>query len=228
MNSPFLSSNNCSQSGFVFQYGSPMFFTVEQPTHRHRNNKRRYSTTFATQQQNEDLVDVSNSKRVREEVAEEEPAVYSPTKRTRTTLLSKGHVFNPSLFVFNKRNESKRSQEQQIESITTQLNNLSLAPSHKEEMESITNQMKNLSLTESHEKEMKSITCRLSKLSLTESQEEVQKQNKYQEEIKSITCRMSKLSLTQNQEEVQKQNKCEMDWTYDSSMDWSYDFKYQK
>ena len=251
MSSPFLSNGNninCScPNALVFQYDSPMFFTVERSTNKHFNNKRKHSV-FAVEQQSEDLA-ASVSKRARsvpvrckrtysdlnkkyksyrneeEEVAEEEPAVHSPSKRRRTTLLSKGRVFvytpssmknahpSPATIFCNNQEEGV------IESLIRCMKNLSLAQSQEEkEIESLTLRMQNLSLAQSQEeKEIDSLTQSMQNLSLTQSQEE---------EIKLITCRLSMLSLTQSQEEVEKEDEHKMDWSYDSSMDWSYDFEY--
>ena len=127
MSSPFLSSNNninCSPAALVFQYDSPMFFTVKRSTKRHYNNKRKHSS-FAVEQHSEDLA-TSVSKRARsvpvrckrtftdlnkdksyrnkeEEVVEEEPAVHSPSKQRRTTLLSKRRVFVYLYTIFNEK-----------------------------------------------------------------------------------------------------------------------------
>ena len=165
MNSPFFrSNNNCSHPALVFQYGSPMFFTVERSTYRQSNNKRKHSEV---------------------EAAEEEPAVHSPSKRTRTTLLSKGRVFlyTPSMMerfnqapatdLVNSRQNVSHQETTEIESITRRMENLSLAPSQEEkDIESITQHMGSLSLAESQEENIKLITCRFSKLSLAQSQDE--------------------------------------------------------
>ena len=215
MNTPFLSNNNCSHPALVFKYGTPMFFTVEPSAQRCNKIKRNYSA-FTIDQQTTDL-DVSTSKRARsvptrckrtfsdlvtnhksyrneeEEVAEEEPVVSSPSKRTRTTLFVVStspniQYFNPmpATTIINQEEEllneitsrfsklslAQSQDEEEIKSITERLENLSLAPSHEEEMESLTSRMKNLYLTQSQEEKIKSITYHMSKLSLTQSQEE--------------------------------------------------------
>ena len=152
MNSLFLSNNNCSPIAPVFQYDSPVFFTVEQFTNKQYNNKRKHNSTFAIEEQSEDLT-TSISKRVRsmsvcckrtftdlnkkyqsyknkeEETAEEKSAVHSRSKRTRTTLLSKGWVLTPSTMkdfnnptparVFgNNSQNNKNKEDEEIKSIT--------------------------------------------------------------------------------------------------------------
>ena len=207
MNTPFLSNNNCSRPDLVFQYGSPMFFTVERSTYQQSNNKRKYSA-LAVETQNEDTVasvskrarcvpvrckrtfsDLNNYKSYRneeEEVAEEEPAVHSPSKRTRTTLLSKGRVFLYTPSVMERINQTpatdlginhqtvNNQQETAIESLIHRMGNLSLAHSREETaIESITRRMGSLSLAQSQEeKEIESITHRMKNLSLSQSQEE--------------------------------------------------------
>ena len=147
MNSLLLSNNynnnNCSCPDLVFRYGSPMFFTAERSTHQQSNNKRKHYEV---------------------EVAEEEPAVHSPSKRTRTTLLSKGRVFlyTPSIMTqFNQTQATDfgNSRQNVINQDTT-------------EIESIIHHMESLSLAPSQEENIKLITCRFSKLSLEQSQDE--------------------------------------------------------
>ena len=184
MSSPFLSNGNnmnCSPNALVFQYDSPMFFTVERSTNKHFNNNKRKHSVFAVEQQSEDLA-ASVSKRARsvpvrckrnhtdlnkkyksnrneeEEVAEEEPAVYSPSKRRRTTLLSKGRAFVYTSSSMKNAHPSpatifcNNQEEGVIESLTLRMQNLSLAQSQEEkEIESLTLRMKNLSLAQSQE-----------------------------------------------------------------------------
>ena len=247
MNTPFLSNNNCSRPDLVFQYGSPMFFTVERSTYQQSNNKRKYSA-LAVETQNEDPVvsvtkrarcvpvrckrtfsDLNNYKSYRneeEEVAEEEPAVYSPSKRTRTTLLSKGRVFLYTPSVMERINQTpatdlginhqtiNNQQETAIESITRRMGHLSLVHSQEETaIESLTRRMGSLSLAQSREEtEIESLIRHMEKLSLAQSQEEIEIETiirgmenlslapSHDENIKLITSRLSKLSLTQSQE----------------------------
>ena len=209
MNSPFLSNNNCSRPNFIFQYGTPMFFTVEPSTQRCNKIKRNYSA-FTIDQQTTDL-DVSTSKRARSVPTrckrtfsdlvtnhksyrnEEEPVVSSPSKRTRTTLFVVST--SPNIQYFNPTPATTiiNQEEELLNEITSRLSKLSLAQSQdEEEIKSITERLENLSLAPSHEEEMESLTSRMKNLYLTQSQEE---------KIKSITYHMSKLSLTQSQEE---------------------------
>ena len=111
MSSPYPSNNNRTLTALIFQDYSPLFFTVELSTNTHCSNKRKHST-FAIEQQSEELysqrarsVQVGCKRKFNnlykhesyrnkeEEAAEEEPALHSPSKQRRATLLSKRRVF---------------------------------------------------------------------------------------------------------------------------------------